>query len=183
MFLQMCIIAISLSIDAFGIGMAYALKKIEISWKEESIISLISIFIMYISLKLGAYLTNFFSEDVLKILGIFFLCLIGGGFIYNSISEKDNTIYDIDSSKKIDGFEAAILGFVLSVDTISVGLAIAALGLYTIEIPCLTGMMQGIFLILGRYIGKKGIKLKNDKFCGIISGVLMIGIAIIRGIT
>lgn len=183
MFLQMCIIAISLSIDAFGIGMAYALKKIEISWKAECVISLISIFVMYVSLKLGVYLTRFFSEDILKILGISFLVLIGVGFIYNSIFERDNTIYDLDSSKKIDVFEAAILGFVLSIDTVSVGLAIAALGLYTVVIPCLTGIMQGIFLILGKCTGGKGVKIKNEKICGIISGTLMICIAIIRGIS
>lgn len=181
MFLQIAIIAISLSIDAFGIGMAYALKKIDISWKAECIISFISIFIMYVSLKIGRYLTDFFSEDSLQILGSLFLILIGVGFIYNSFFEKDNTIYDFNASQKIDIFEAVILGAALSVDTISVGLVIAALGLYTITIPCLTGIMQGVFLVLGKYIATKGIRIKNDKICGIISGSLMICIAILRG--
>lgn len=182
MFLQMCIIAISLSIDAFGIGMAYALKKIEISWKAECIISFISILVMYISLKIGICISSFFSEDILKIIGTSFLILIGVGFIYTSIFERDSMVYDLDSSKKIDFFEAVILGFVLSVDNISVGFAIAALGLYAFAIPCLTGIMQGVFLILGKYIVKKGIRFKNEKFCGMISGILMICIAIIRGV-
>lgn len=182
MFLQMFIIAISLSIDAFGIGMAYALKKVEISWKAECVVALISIGVMYASLKMGECFTKYFPEDVLKILGISFLVLIGVGFIYNSIFGTEKVVYDFDSSKKIDGWESVVLGFILSVDTISVGFAIAALGVYTITIPCLTGIMQGIFLFLGKYMVRKHIKIQKEKYCGMIAGILMICIAIIRGI-
>lgn len=176
---QMIIIAISLSIDALGIGVAYNLKGIKIGIFPKILIGLVSICIMYISILLGYLMNKILPYDICKVVGASILILIGVAFIRNSLFESSDKSYDFNHSKNIDWYEALILGVALSADTLSAGTAIYALGISSKIIPILTGIMQTGFLYIGEKIAKKS-NLLNNKICGIFSGILLIIIAIVR---
>ena len=184
MILNIIIISVSLSIDAFGIGVAYHLKGIKIGVGAKCIIGLISSVIMWLSLMVGDYMTRILPAGVMNVFGISILILMGVIFIRNSLFNDEGAAYDFDQSKKIDGFEASILGFALSADSISAGIAVAAIGLNSIFIPIVVGLMQMFFLGMGYLLVEKSLFIQrlNSRVCGVFSGLLLILIAILRAI-
>jgi len=181
---QILVISVSLSIDAFGIGLSYKLKGVEIGAIARMIVGIMSSVIMYISILIGKSLMCIFPTVVMKIAGITILCLIGVTFIKNSLFGEDESKYDFNHSKKIEYNEALVLGTALSADGFSAGIAVAALELNSILVPVTVGLMQMCFLHLGSILVNKCCITKkvNQKFCGIFSGCLLIVIALIKGI-
>lgn len=95
---------------------------------------------------------------------------------------RDPTLCDFDSSQKIDFKEALYLSFALSADAIGVGLGCAMSGIIHSYIPPLVGISQLALLYLGLAAGKflsKFLKI-NKKVCSIISGIILIALAILR---
>ena len=184
MLLNILVLSISLSIDALGIGISYQCKKVKITWLARIIIGFISGMVMFLSLQLGEVFQTVFPEPVMKILGISILALMGIIFIRNGLFHNDDATYDFDHSSNIDAFEAFVLGFALSADSVSAGVAAASIGINTILIPITVGLMQMFFLGLGAFLTDKSsfIKRMNQKTCGILSGCLLLIIALIRGI-
>ncbi|SFR68937.1 Putative Mn2+ efflux pump MntP [Anaeromicropila populeti] len=182
MLLQILIISVSLSIDALGIGISYHLKGVKITKLSRAIIAMMSVIIMYTSLKIGAFLAAVFPETVIQIIGISILVLIGLTFIRNSIFGDENQIYDFDKSKTIDFWEAFILGIALSADAFSAGIAASAIGIGGSIMPFTVGFMQIAFLSIGGILIDKSQLMKklNRKVCGVFSGFLLILIAILR---
>lgn len=181
MLFQVIAISVSLSIDALGIGLSYKWKGIKINLSAKLIIGIISAIMMWISLKIGNLALTVLPPKVTQITGITILLIIGIAFIRNSLSQSETT-YDFDRSMKIDFVEAIILGFVLSADSVSAGIAAATVGLDYIVIPVMVGIMQIIFLYLGDKLADKSnlVQKIGQKSCGILSGSLLILIAILR---
>lgn len=177
------LISIALSIDALGIGVSYSLKGVSFPANSRIIIGMVSAGIMWGSMEAGEMLNQILPGTVTKIAGIGILALIGITFIKNSLFGAEEAIYDLDRSSKIDGKEAVILGFALSADSISAGIAISTIGFFNLYFPVAVGIMQIFFLSTGGYIVKhcKFIKRVDKRMCGVFSGVLLITIAILRG--
>lgn len=181
MFFNILAISISLSIDALGIGISYRLKGVKISLSAKLVVGLISVIIMWLSLQAGELALLILPTEVTKIVGVSILLIIGVAFIRNSLYESQETTYDFDKSKKIDLIEAIILGVALSADSMSAGIAASIAGFNYILIPCMVGLMQIFFLYLGEIMADKSlIKKISRKTCGILSGSLLIFIAILR---
>lgn len=182
MLLQIIVISISLSIDALGIGIAYPLRGVRIGAIEKTIIGLISCGVMYLSILVGKQMTKYIPADVMMIIGTAILVLMGVIYIRNSLFSDEEARYDLDESKKIDLFESVILGFALSADSISAGIAIVAIGMQSTFVPIVVGLTQIGFLTLGNRLIKEfsHVKKLNSKVCGVFSGALLILIAILR---
>lgn len=182
MLLQILVISVSLSIDALGIGIAYKLRGVKIGAGAKTVIGLMSCFIMYLSIIAGKQMSRVIPSDVLAIVGTAILVLMGVIYIRNSLFSDEEAAYDLDQSKKIDFFEAVILGAALSADSISAGIAIVAVGLKGRWIPIIVGVMQVVFLSMGSFLLSKFLISKeiNSKVCGVVSGLLLIIIAIAR---
>lgn len=182
MLLQIIVISISLSIDALGIGIAYPLRGVKIGTLAKTIIGLISCGIMFVSILVGKQMTKYIPADVMMIIGTSILVLMGVIYIRNSLFSDEEASYDLDKSKKIDLFEATILGFALSADSISAGIAVVAIGLQSTLIPFVVGLTQVGFLTVGNLLIVKFSRIKkiNSKVCGVFSGALLILIAILR---
>lgn len=185
MLLNIILISISLSIDALGIGVSYQLKGVSISTVGKIIIGLVSTMIMWISLVTGEVLIVVLPVYVTKLLGIGILMLMGSIVIGKSLFGNNDSTCDIDGSKKIDPLEALLLGFALSADSISSGIAIVTLGLGNQFIPIMVGVMQMFFLYSGSLLVSKSKSMNkiDEKICGICSGGILIIIALLRGIT
>lgn len=185
MIINIMVIAIALSIDALGIGLSYGIKGVKIPFVAKNIIGVVSAIIMLGSLYLGKVMLHFFPNEVTQLFGTVILVLIGISFIRNSLFQKDGSTYDFDQSKKIEWTEACILGFALSADSISAGVAVSALGLTSIWIPFLVGIMQVVLLCIGEVLVIKSTFLKEkvkEKTCGVFAGILLILMAVLRGI-
>lgn len=186
MLLQIAAISVSLSIDALGIGISYRLKGVTIPASAKIVIGLVSALIMWLSLSAGNRMLQIFPEKVMTLFGMAVLCLIGLAFIRNSLFGEKGKTYDFDQSKKIETGEAILLGAALSADSVSAGIATAVLGLSSIWIPVMVGLMQMAFLYLGSVLMERCSlthKKAQEKICGVFSGCLLILIAVLRGIT
>ena len=181
----MVILSISLSIDALGIGISYRLKGVKITVSAKIIIGIISALIMLGSVVIGNELNKVLPKEVSHILGIAILIFIGVSFIRNSLFGGEDTTYDLDKSRKIEGLEAVLLAIALSADSISAGIAAASSGLTNHLIAIFVGLMQIIFLQIGESLVEKAdfFKKIDSKICGIISGFILILIAILRWIS
>ncbi len=89
---------------------------------------------------------------------------------------------DIDGSYSIDMAEACYIGAAISADSFAAGLGAGVGGASGMIIPLMCGLCQMIFLCGGINIGKllhniKGIK---QKYFGVISGIMLIIIAVFR---
>lgn len=182
MLLNMVLISISLSLDALGIGISYKVKGVRITHAAKITIGLVSILVMWLSLQLGELMLHIFPSEVANLLGISILVIIGITFIRNALFGEEETTYDFNKSKKIDWWEAAILGVVLSADSLSAGIAAVTMGLGSIMIPFMVGFMQVLFLYIADVLIEKSglIKKLNRKFCGVFSGCLLLFIALLR---
>lgn len=182
MWFSFLILSVTLSIDAFGIGIAYAVKSIGIPIKAKLMIGMLSAGILWLSALTGELMARFLPEWCIKYLGVLIICIIGIIFIRNSLKNNTGSTYDFDSSKKIEGIETIFLAVALSADSISVGMAAAALGYSWFILGLLVGIVQILFLFAGEAAVRKNSRLSksNGGKSGIISGILLIIIGIMR---
>lgn len=184
MLLKIWILSISLSIDALGIGMSYRLKGVKIAPFAKMIVGLMAAGVSFTAIVMGNRIIEYFPEDVMRIIGTAFLCLIGIVFIRKGLCEEGEAFCDMDASSTIEPWEAILLGIGLSIDSLSTGIAVAALGINSIGLPIMVGISQPMFLMIGEWAGEKTMNFagKSQKFCGIFSGMLLIFIAILQNI-
>lgn len=171
------ILALSVSIDSFGIGITYGLKNTKISCFSKIILFFISIVITSLSLILGDVISYILSDNFSKILGCILLIFMGFRIIFQSTDS-----YDKDNSNSIDWKEALYLGIALSIDSICVGISSSMLGFNTILFPIFVATFQLIFLSIGKEFGLKLSYASSipDSIWNIISGILLICIGIGR---
>ncbi|MSS63485.1 manganese efflux pump [Velocimicrobium porci] len=184
MLLKNIVLAISLSIDSFGVGMSYRIKGVKITFLAKVILGIMSFGITFLALNLGEWMVQYFPPDILRILGTAILVLIGITFIHRGIQSKEEAFCDMDHSSSIELWEAILLGFALSSDTISTCIAIATFPLDTRILPLFVGILQAVFLDVGSKVAVSfGRFTKNNaRICGIFSGVLLIFLAILQNV-
>lgn len=208
--LNIILLAISLSIDAFGIGISYSIRKVAIPFSSKIIISVISIIMTGVSFIIGSTILLFVNENVAKFTGCFMLIILGIWTIVQGLKSKNEskkeahenktlsffvkplkltvqvikgpTAFDMDDSKHIDIFESVYLGVSLSIDSLVVGISYAVVGGSSYLIPIYVGLAQFIFLSFGEILGSKISSIKNvdSKVFVVISGLILILLSIVR---
>lgn len=98
--LSSAILALSLSVDSIGIGIAYGIKKISISKSGYIIISLMSFMFMLFSLSIGKIFAELIPEEISKSIGTIILTSLGIWIIYQGIKENPDKSKTLPSSKK-----------------------------------------------------------------------------------
>lgn len=95
---------------------------------------------------------------------------------------KNPMEFDLDSSGVIDTAESLLLGLGLSLDAIGVGIGSALLGFHSLLIPLSVGLFQWFSITLGVLIGENCAQKFdfNQKWLGLIPGIILIIIAILR---
>lgn len=210
MLISSILLAISTSIDSFGIGITYGVKNTKISLPAILILIIISISITSLSLCFGNILLLILPDFILYFLGSFLLILMGVFIIFQSIYKpkklkkkdyskktyhffieslgltiqiiKNPISSDLDNSKNIDWKEALYLGIALSIDSFCIAISGTFLGINSFIFPIMVASFQIIFISFGKFIGKNFIKLLNisDNMCSILSGILLIFIGIAK---
>ena len=210
MLLNAIILAISASIDSFGVGITYGIKKTKISIAAIIVLLILSIFFTSVSITFGNILSSYISPSISSIIGASILILIGIFILYGAIFKnekisksksehkeysffikffgitvniiKDPINSDFDNSNKIDIKEAIFLGIAMSLDSISIGFGCSTIGINSFLFPLLTSFFQILFLCAGKLLGKKISSISSipQNIWNIISGVILICMGVIK---
>lgn len=208
MFISSFILALSVSIDALGIGITYGLKNTVIPNISKLILFIISVLITSFSIYLGNFFNTIFPSYFTNYIGSILLLFMGLWVIYQSLSKDKKlpkkqiipTTYqfiikslgitiqilrnpissDLDNSKKIDKKEAIYLAIALSIDSICVGICSSVIGFSSISFPFLVAIFQLFFLSIGGFLGKKITNISNipENIWNVLSGILLICIGV-----
>lgn len=180
-YMGLFLLVIAVSMDGFGVGITYGMRKIRVPFFALTIIMFCSGIIVLISMTIGMYLSTFISPVIAKELGGTILIAIGLYCLVNvartKISEqtymKDhqkiieaNRIKkygsvltkpqhaDLDQSGSISTSEALLLGSALAVDAFGAGLGAAMLGYAPLLTSGLIAFMSGLFVYSGLLAGE-----------------------------
>lgn len=169
--------AVTLSIDALGVGISCGLRKRRLGFLSYAVIFMISMLVMGISVFFGHAIVTFLSPDIAGIIGALWIMLLG---IWIGIKALRNKTEARETSAKHALIHAFSLAIMLSIDSMGAGLAAAALGINISFLPFLVAAFQVGFLALGVYVTEL-LPLKKDggKAMGLASGLILIVIGII----
>lgn len=206
---QLLILALALSVDAFGIGLTLGVRGIRISNGAKVIISCQAISITFLALVLGDILRKLLPYVLSKYLGTLLLIFLGVWIIFQSkkkqkprtkkLSSSANlcifiknlgiTIQiirtpqtcDLDKSETIDTLEALYLGFALSIDAFGAVTGAGIIGGFTQLLPFTVALLQILLLALGMHTGKliKSLCTIDESLWTFASGILLIAIGLI----
>lgn len=96
MMFTIILLAFSLSLDAFTVGMVYALKAIKIPVYSKLSICFFSIIYSLLALIIGTSLTNLINPYYAKLTGITLLCLMGISIIIQALFKEDHSTVTMD---------------------------------------------------------------------------------------
>lgn len=187
------LLAISLSIDALGIGATYGLQNISIPFSTKLILTGESMLLMALFLFVGNRLTLVLPPIFVNRLGVLLIMLMGFWLCLQSFLKKKKepdflgdialqfirtpSSCDRDSSAKLDAVEAVTLGFILSLDSLATGIGAGAAGISILTFPPCAAIFQTLFLTLGVWCGKKltmHLDVKESIWTAISGGLLLI---------
>lgn len=146
------LLAVSVSLDTLGIGMAYAVSGIRIPWNTRLLIALLNGILTFCAVAAGGRLEAFVPQRLFQIGGAAILIFLGGRTLWNALGENKTADYDRDASHILEPWEGLTLGFTLALDSISAGFSITGYGEIAYFFPCFTALAGGIFLSLGTRI-------------------------------
>lgn len=200
------LIALALSIDGLAAGVSLGIRGIRIPLAERLLIGLISVLFAAVSLFMGHKVAILLPEQAQRLIGGGIL--IGLGIMtairailpakkkmsieqepkiirllgYTILVVQNPANSDLDTSGRIDFWEAALLGISLSVDMLGAGMGVAMGGGGMLHLFAFSaGVMQVLCLSLGICSGKwlsRGIRSKSK--IGVCSGALLTALGVIR---
>ncbi|MFD0698676.1 sporulation membrane protein YtaF [Paenibacillus sp. GCM10027628] len=97
---SLLILAFAVSLDGFGVGVMYGLRKIRIPFLSIGIISLWSGIIIFASMQIGVLMSSFMSPMVAKRIGALILIGIGIWALVQMRQQKAHEAQDMDDSKQ-----------------------------------------------------------------------------------
>lgn len=165
----------AVSLDGFGVGITYGLRKIHLPIMGLVIIMGCSGIVVLLSMTVGNILSTFISPELAQIFGGCILVFLGLFSFYNilksrqtvqnkqDISHDDPGIFttvlknpnraDFDHSGNISIHEAIFLGFALALDAFGAGIGASIIGYSPILTTFLISSMSGLFVFGGIKLG------------------------------
>ncbi|GAF67055.1 sporulation membrane protein YtaF [Alkalihalobacillus trypoxylicola] len=172
-------LTLAVSLDSFGVGLTYGLRKMKLPFKSLLFIASCSAIVILISMGMGSLIQEWVSPEVASSLGGIILILIGAWALYQVIknpkasNEKKEVILnfeiktlgvvirvlrhpmsaDLDDSGTISGREAILLGLALSLDAFGAGIGAALIGFPPLLLAICVACMSALFLTVGMKFG------------------------------
>lgn len=197
------ILAMSVSIDGFSIGVIYGIKGIKIPWISQLIIALSTSLSITAGMVFGKAIESFLSPSIAKFIGVIILFIMGIRSLKEAMDKDNNdltdvppiatfrikslglavmilrepTIADQDISGVIDPNESLFLGIALAMDAFGAGIGAAAAGFHVMTTVFLVTVMSILFLSMGLYIGSKKIPFFEKSWARFLPGSLLIALA------
>lgn len=192
---SLSILTFVVSVDSFGAGLAYGLRKLQLPFLFLLLISVCSGTSIFIGGMIAGTIALYFPPVMTESLGGIILILLGCWSIYQSRKnkplkedKKDDLIStivlvmnhpdeaDLDKSGTISVKESMLLGVALSLDALAAGVSAQFLALSTLSLSIMVGIMCGIFLLLGMKLGVKLATYKVMQKLSFLPGALFIAL-------
>ncbi|MFB5663570.1 sporulation membrane protein YtaF [Alteribacillus sp. HJP-4] len=205
--ISLFVLAFAVSVDSFGTGLAYGLRKLQLS---SSVLIFISI-CSGVSVLLGAagagLLTQFIPDAVTETIGGMLLIAIGSWAVLQvmkkekpaasetlEIDKGSSTNFmkqtieiiktpekaDMDDSGSISWGEAVLLSAALSLDAFGAGISAALLGLNAYYLAAAVAVLCAFFLAGGRSAGEKLSAFQSVQKLSFAPGVLLICLGLLN---
>ena len=168
------LLAVSVSLDTLGIGMAYAVSGIRIPWNTRLLIALLNGILTFCAVAAGGRLEAFVPQRLFQIGGAAILIFLGGRTLWNALGENKTADYDRDASHVLEPWEGIALGLTLALDSASAGIGITGKSWVVWTFPVLTALTGITFLTAG---GKIRCNLRRVNGAG---GVILILLGLLR---
>ncbi|RBW71498.1 sporulation membrane protein YtaF [Bacillus taeanensis] len=200
--LSVLLLAIAVSLDSFGVGFTYGLRKMKIPLRSILIIACCSAVTLLISMGIGTVIAYWVSPHLAERIGGFVLILIGVWVLYQVLRPKHEekvkqgenlllnfeikslgvviqilekpTTADMDDSGTITGIEAILLGAALSLDAFGAGIGAALVGFSALPTAFVVACMSSIFVLFGMKSGYLFSHIKWVEKMSFIPGFLLI---------
>ncbi|PYZ97239.1 sporulation membrane protein YtaF [Alteribacter lacisalsi] len=180
--LSLLLLAFAVSLDSFGVGLTYGLRKMKLPLKSLCFIALCSATSILVAMTIGTAIAGVMSPSAAESVGGLILILIGAWALYQiySPAKKDRKtkeekefifnfeikklgivitvlrkpmVADLDNSGTITGREAFLLGLALSLDAFGAGLGAALIGFSPVFMAVSVALMCALCLTLGMKSG------------------------------
>ena len=198
------ILAFSASLDSFIIGLAYGIKKININFYINLIISTIVTIGTFIAMLLGVIICKYVSSDICNLLGSILMILVGIWMIFDQYRTHKSTNKEIGPSKEIidpidyediminnhtadkdnsgdiSVKEAVTLSVALSINNFALGLSASISGINIYLTSLFTFIFSFLTLILGLKIGNSVFSKILGEHSSLISGIIIIIMGIVE---
>lgn len=195
------LLALSLNIDSLSIGVNYGLRKIKVSVPAILTIVLISLGALTLSYFAGYVLFSFISIFVSKIICSTLLILLGLFLFTQTIFNiyfpvereelpikkikikslnliiniaREPSVADMDHSEVIDMKEAVYIGAALSLDALTVGLALAAYQIPLTWFLLISAAINSTFLLVGQQVGRFAGRFISENKLKLVASVTII---------
>jgi putative sporulation protein YtaF len=192
-------LALSSSIDNFGVGISYGIRGIRIGFVSNVIISVIAFAFSEAGIYGGDYLAKVLPGTMSSIIGALFLFIVGlriilltlprnrtkprtpANGITGILSEPEKA--DFDRSGHIGYLEAVVLGMAVSLNALTNGLGAGLMKISPTAISMSAAVFSFIAIWGGSAIGRKAADVKIGawslgQFSTVISGLILLVIAL-----
>lgn len=185
--ISILLFVISSTMDSFIVGLTYGIKKIRINFINNFVVGIISGLGTLISMLAGKFVLNYISIKLANIIGGIILLSFGIYFILLSFKKKDDLydkvlrnpeIADKNNSKNIEIKESIFLGIALSINNLGLGIGASITGLNPYITSFISVIFSMIFIKLGCSLGNSVFSKILSKYGEIISGIIIIALAI-----
>lgn len=187
------LLALSLSADALGIGIAYGLRRISFPPLSRLLLAAETFLMMEGFLLLGRLLPQLMPQSLAERAAQGFLFLFGVWLCVQGFGQKkeaDSPLAavhapsrcDKNASSVLEPGETLLLGFILSIDSFAIGMSAAASGMAVEYLPLFAALFQTVFLSAGAYAGAKltRLSLARENLWSLLSGGILICIALLQ---
>ncbi|MEK3936901.1 manganese efflux pump [Sporosarcina sp. FSL W7-1349] len=179
--LTVLIIGVAANLDNLGISVAYGLRSNRIPFLYNLVISLISMGCAYLSMTAGSWLAEYFSAFLANVLGGILLIGLGAWILLKKsiapFSPKGEGLGTIQWKESI------VLGFILSLNCLSIGFGAGVTGMPPFVTSFVIGLFSFISISIGVSLGKTIGHTWFGKRAERIGGILLIFIGIVEALS
>lgn len=203
LFILGMLIAVASNLDNLGVGLAYGIQKIRVSHSANALIALVSLLAAWLSAHVGRVAHAHLSPALAHAVGAGLLLGIGiWVFVQPIVSarrgkktehdplEKSRRYAspteilghpesaDLDHSRHIGCWEAIVLGVALSINALAGGFDAGVVGIPALEEALAVGLFSFVSIFAGVYFGRRHASERLGGYATLVSGMLLILIAI-----
>ncbi|MBS3886463.1 MAG: sporulation membrane protein YtaF [Dethiobacter sp.] len=205
-YIAVLMLGIAVSLDGFGVGFAYGLRRLHIPPASLLVICASSAFSVFISMVAGMTIVQLFSLEVGSVLGSVLLIGVGVFLVWQSLQKADMMALpnsreeqinekgfsylsgmlrephraDFDKSGVITGKEAMVLGIALAMDAFGAGFGAAMLGFAPLTTALGVGVIKMILITAGLQLGRRYAQNISGEWAAVFAGLVLIFLGVIH---
>ena len=179
-FLELVLIGVGLSMDAFAVAICQGLSMTKIKWGHALTVGLYFGGFQALMPFIGWMLGSQFADRIQQYdhwIAFILLVLIGGNMIREALSGDEEDAAQAETDLRLDHKKLFLMAIATSIDALAVGITFAFLGVNIVSaisiIGCTTFVLSGVGVMVGYRFG-----LRYKKKAEIAGGVILIFIGL-----